>query len=50
MCVIAEYENIKNLMKAIDAHFDSSDKMLANTLPGMLLSMKFTGTKGVCKD
>ena len=44
---IGEHNNVKDLLKAIDEQFESSDKALASTLMTKLSSMKLTGIRGV---
>lgn len=44
---IPECKNVYELLKAIDEHFESSDKALASTLLTKLSSMKLTSVRGV---
>lgn len=44
---IPECENVKDLMDAIHAQFETSDKALGSILMSRLTSMKLTGIKGV---
>ncbi|XP_039117617.1 uncharacterized protein LOC120253350 [Dioscorea cayenensis subsp. rotundata] len=44
---IPDCANVRDLLKAIDDQFESSDKALASTLMTKLLSMKLTSVKGV---
>ena len=44
---IPECRTVNELLKAIDAQFESSDKALASTLMAQLSSMKLTTVKGV---
>ncbi|XP_052723855.1 uncharacterized protein LOC128193789 [Vigna angularis] len=42
-----QYENVKDLLRAIDEQFTTSDKSLASTLIMQFSSLKLTGIKGV---
>ena len=44
---IGEQVNVNSLLKAIDEHFESSDKALASTLMTQLSTMRLTKVKGV---
>nr|XP_025693179.1 uncharacterized protein LOC112795464 [Arachis hypogaea] len=44
---IPDCRNVKDYMKAIDEHFESSSKALASTLMTQLSSMRLTGVRGV---
>ncbi|EOY16980.1 Uncharacterized protein TCM_036066 [Theobroma cacao] len=46
---IGERDNVKELLKAIDEQFESSDKALASILMTKLSSMKLTNVRGVCE-
>ncbi|KAJ1436594.1 Retrovirus-related Pol polyprotein from transposon TNT 1-94, partial [Sesbania bispinosa] len=43
---VDQYENVKDLLKAIDGQFTTSDKSLASTLIMQFSSLKLTGIKG----
>ncbi|RVW23061.1 hypothetical protein CK203_102467 [Vitis vinifera] len=44
---IEQHENVRELLKAIDEQFVTSDKALASTLIMKFTSLKFTGIRGV---
>ncbi|RVW23759.1 hypothetical protein CK203_097590 [Vitis vinifera] len=44
---IEQHENVRELLKAIDEQFVTSDKALANTLIMKFTSLKLTATRGV---
>ena len=46
---IGEHDTIKELLKAIDEQFESSDNALTNTLMTQLPSMRLTRVHGVCE-
>ncbi|XP_068639500.1 uncharacterized protein [Aristolochia californica] len=46
---VEQYKNVKDLLKAIDAQFVTSDKALANTLIMKFSSLKHTSMRGVCE-
>ena len=46
---ISECAKVKEYLKAIEKQFETSNKVLASTLMTKMCSMKFDGTKGVCK-
>nr|CAN78670.1 hypothetical protein VITISV_042174 [Vitis vinifera] len=46
---IEQHENVRELLKAIDEQFVTSDKALVSTLIMKFTSLKLTGIKGVCE-
>ncbi|RVW79409.1 hypothetical protein CK203_056117 [Vitis vinifera] len=46
---IKQHENVRELLKAFDEQFITSDKALASTLIMKFTSLKLTGIRGVCK-
>ena len=44
---VDQYDNARELLKAIDEQFESSDKALASTLIMKFSTMRLTGVKGV---
>ncbi|VFQ74456.1 unnamed protein product [Cuscuta campestris] len=44
---IEKYDNVRELLKALDKHFETSDKALASTLIMKFSSAKLTGLRGV---
>ncbi|XP_068636023.1 uncharacterized protein [Aristolochia californica] len=46
---VDQHEKVKDLLKAIDEQFVTSDKTLANTLIMKLSSLRLTSIRGVCE-
>ncbi|RVW19122.1 Retrovirus-related Pol polyprotein from transposon TNT 1-94 [Vitis vinifera] len=47
--LIEQHENVRELLKAIDEQFITSNKALASTLIMKFTSLKLTGIRGVCE-